>query len=364
MVSSFRTRYPPTIILTHSARKHMRPPSVLVIGNEAHHTWQLLWSAGVVVALMWSTVLCAAMQVPPAWMLAAAVLSGAAYTALVRVLAYLRGSVRHVLLSGLAVLLLVGGAVFWQAEVPLRSALDVMVGGFAVLMTFGRLGCWSSGCCAGATIHHGPAPSDQVRFPNQLIESGAWAVLGLAVLPLALGLEPGHASGVVGISYALLRFWLEGLRGDARPHLFGWSQARWTCLPLLIASLALLQPPPSTQGWVLLAAASVAAGALLLLRGRLFPPVLVLPEAALQAWAAAAAQSPAEVAVPPLLRPGLLVERVPTPKGTALRIRTAAGPVAPAVMGAVMRHVQRSAAQAPEADRETNPSTTQAPPAK
>ncbi len=78
------------------------------------------------------------------------------------------------------------------------------------------------------------------------------------IVPFA---PPGRALIWYLLSYALLRFALEELRADERPHLLSMSVPRWMCLGEFAFALAFTQP----AGWVLM---MVVATALALYLGR------------------------------------------------------------------------------------------------
>ena len=67
-------------------------------------------------------------------------------------------------------------------------------------------------------------------FPVPLVEAAGLGLIGLSgfiALPFA---APGRVFMWVLLAYAILRFGVEGLRGDARPHFLGLSKARWMSL--------------------------------------------------------------------------------------------------------------------------------------
>jgi hypothetical protein len=114
----------------------------------------------------------------------------------------------------------------------------------------GRIGCLMVGCCHGRPAKWG------VRYRREHADAGfpSWLV-GVPLFPVPL-VEALALLGILGITlwlvitqppgtglawyvavYALLRFGLEFLRGDAgRPSLGGFSEAQWTSLVLCIAA--------------------------------------------------------------------------------------------------------------------------------
>lgn len=128
--------------------------------------------------------------------------------------------------------------------------LDVTLIALAGLLVFGRVGCFSVGCCHGRPhgfgVTYGPVHvraglasrwSGVRLFPIQLFESGIVLVATLVGIGLlASGAPAGQASAWQVACYAVSRFSLEFARGDAeRPYYFGLSQAQWISLALLAA---------------------------------------------------------------------------------------------------------------------------------
>ena len=163
--------------------------------------------------------------------------------------------------------------------------LDIVTIGIGVFLVFGRLGCFSVGCCHGTLgrgITYGPAhvaigfwPRWQGRplWPVQAIEAAASAAL--VVLALLWSDTPGTAALVYLDGYALVRFTLELARGDSmRPYVRGLSEAQWLAVGCAVVCAA-WRPNPVTLA---VAALLVAATAVLVVRRRarelLSPPHL------------------------------------------------------------------------------------------
>ncbi|HLT39792.1 MAG TPA: prolipoprotein diacylglyceryl transferase family protein [Enhygromyxa sp.] len=121
--------------------------------------------------------------------------------------------------------------------------LDPMAVGAAFGLAIGRLGCAMAGCCHGIPSSWGIAypPGEwghpRLRwknglrlFPVQILAALSLVTIGVIAIPLALVAEPGSALRWFLAGYAIQRFTLEGLRGDRRPRLLGWSAARWMCV--------------------------------------------------------------------------------------------------------------------------------------
>ena len=226
------------------------------LGDRLVPAWRLCAWAGLCTAAILSIFLSPSLGIAPA----AALLSGAgalcAWTGYAALRARALGRSEHVLFAGLYVGAagLLGAA--WLLDLDLLAALDLYAIQFAAVMTWGRLGCHHNGCCRGLPstwgvryeLQSGPAAGKTTPFlPVQIIESGLWLILMAAGGAMAARSPHGLAAGAVLSSYAMVRYALEGLRGDeVRPQLAGISQSRWLALPSLATGLYLT----STAGGV------------------------------------------------------------------------------------------------------------------
>ena len=134
------------------------------------------------------------------------------------------------------------GVLIALGERPL-AYLDAVACGLAFFLAAGRIGCFLVGCCHGLPSLLGvcygeqqvrdglPSELPAVRlFPVQLIEAFSLVVIGIATSGLGLfGREHGALVFFL-VAYGVVRFGLEGLRGDRRPHFLGLSQARWMAI--------------------------------------------------------------------------------------------------------------------------------------
>jgi len=136
---------------------------------------------------------------------------------------------------------------------PVLAYLDIAILGIGTFLVAGRLGCFMVGCCHGIPhelgVHYGASHVARgfapylvhVRLlPVQLIEAGGAAVLVVAgVIAVARGSDPGWVFAAWVVSYGAGRFHLERLRGDAaRGDIAGFSEAQWTSLVVMVASVA------------------------------------------------------------------------------------------------------------------------------
>lgn len=134
--------------------------------------------------------------------------------------------------------------------------VDLATLGIGMFLVFGRVGCLFVACCHGTPgrgITYGP-PHVAVGFwsrwigrplwPVQLVE--AFASAALVILGLAWSVTPGTAAIIFVTGYAVLRFPLELLRGDAaRPYVLGVSEAQWFAIATL-GACALWRPSVPT----------------------------------------------------------------------------------------------------------------------
>ncbi|HEX2832561.1 MAG TPA: prolipoprotein diacylglyceryl transferase family protein [Thermoanaerobaculia bacterium] len=118
---------------------------------------------------------------------------------------------------------------------PVLPAMELLALALAIAQGIGRIGCAYAGCCHGRPFRVGlryergrvAAHFAGARLvPVQWLESVA-----LLLLATAVALTIGRGAFVVYVSsYAVLRFALELLRGDRRPHFAGLSEAQWICV--------------------------------------------------------------------------------------------------------------------------------------
>ncbi len=138
---------------------------------------------------------------------------------------------------------------------PVLEYLDISLMGIGVFLAFGRIGCFSVGCCHGrpnkkygvlySQEHVDEGFPEYYRgiplFPIQLVESiSVTVVTVLGISTIIMGSEPGTALLIYSIIYGLIRFVLEFFRGDPeRPYWNGFSEAQWTTLAIFAISVGL-----------------------------------------------------------------------------------------------------------------------------
>lgn len=159
----------------------------------------------------------------------------------------------YVLLEHVWIAELVSAGVLRALREPILPYLDVVSIGLVVFLAWGRIGCSMAGCCHGhpssiGLVYDGACARDGfpehlvgIRlFPVPLLESLALLGIALAGAILLGTAREGTALAWVLVAYSVVRFGLEGLRADPRPHLFGLSQARWMSLVELAAAVLLV----------------------------------------------------------------------------------------------------------------------------
>lgn len=163
---------------------------------------------------------------------------------------------------------------------PILPYLDVTLLGIATFLAFGRIGCFSVGCCHGKPARHGVVYGhEHVKkgftwyyegtplLPVQLIESAFVFVLIIAgTILLLLQSPPGLFLTLYTVVYGAFRFVIEFYRGDAnRPYFLGLSEAQWTTLILIAVSvMSSLTGLIPFYIWHMVIAGLVFAGALIL----------------------------------------------------------------------------------------------------
>ncbi len=134
------------------------------------------------------------------------------------------------------------------------SYLDISILGIGTFLAFGRIGCFSVGCCHGKPSNRGVSYgsthvdagfthyySGVKIFPVQLVESAFVSLIVVAsVIVVLLGVKPGTILVVYTVLYGSFRFAMEFFRGDPeRPYWQGLSEAQWTTWLLVGLSLLL-----------------------------------------------------------------------------------------------------------------------------
>lgn len=146
--------------------------------------------------------------------------------------------------GGLIGALIVGGIYAKKSKIPAEH-MDILTLAIPLFHTFGRLGCFLSGCCYGIEFpigfiyHYSPDPvaNEVTRFPVQLVEAIFNLILFLILYRLVSKHKyKGQVLPIYLVSYAIARFLLEFLRGDEiRGHLGVLSTSQIISILILIA---------------------------------------------------------------------------------------------------------------------------------
>ncbi len=118
------------------------------------------------------------------------------------------------------------------------SVLDAIAPALALGHAFGRVGCFINGCCfgrpcgdlPGVVYPRGSAPCEfypGMRIhPVQLYESGCNLLLAIILHILIRRMKSGKTASLYMISYGVIRFFLEFLRGDHRDYIGPFTPAQ------------------------------------------------------------------------------------------------------------------------------------------
>jgi prolipoprotein diacylglyceryltransferase len=157
-------------------------------------------------------------------------------------------------------IMILNAFVLFILDKSILNYLDIALLGIGVFLAFGRIGCYSVGCCHGRPhkqgVKYGQAHVDAgftwfykdiPLLPVQLIESVYVFLTVIAgVILLLRHTVPGTVLIVYTVVYGLMRFILEYFRGDPdRPLWKGVTEAQWTTIVLTIVTYLM-----SRMGWL------------------------------------------------------------------------------------------------------------------
>ena len=131
-----------------------------------------------------------------------------------------------------------------KRKAPIGDMCDLFAVFAPLFHIFGRIGCFLAGCCYGVSWEYGISGrmvaegvrEHTKRFPVQLLEAGLLAVLFLVIYVLFIkGKNKGNLLYLYLAVYAVLRFFLEFLRGDEiRGRLWVFSTSQWISIITLL----------------------------------------------------------------------------------------------------------------------------------
>lgn len=146
------------------------------------------------------------------------------------------------LLGGMA-----AGAIYFKKASLNAEYADIAITSVPLFHVFGRIGCFMGGCCYGIESSFGftytralvPEANGVSRFPVQLLESLLCLLLFLAMYFLIKRrLLCGKLVPFYFISYGIIRFSLEFLRGDEiRGRWLIFSTSQWISIVLIIVGI-------------------------------------------------------------------------------------------------------------------------------
>jgi phosphatidylglycerol:prolipoprotein diacylglycerol transferase len=132
-------------------------------------------------------------------------------------------------------------------SVSFKAVSMLIAGGVPLFHFFGRLGCFSAGCCYGIEASWGfeftgslSAPNGVTLIPVQLFESAANLLIFIFIMLFQRrSKHPERSLTIYLTSYAVCRIVLEFFRGDLiRGGMFGVSTSQWISAGILLYFLA------------------------------------------------------------------------------------------------------------------------------
>ncbi|GAB4431102.1 MAG: prolipoprotein diacylglyceryl transferase [bacterium] len=136
-------------------------------------------------------------------------------------------------------------------KIEVIKATDAVALGIPLAHFFGRLGCFSAGCCYGevcelpwAVRFTHPltiAPKNIPLHPTQLYE--AFLNLALFIILFVLRKRVKKSGGILGIyliGYGSIRFFVELFRGDPRGIYMNLSSAQWISIAFIVGGIFFL----------------------------------------------------------------------------------------------------------------------------
>ncbi|RFM26951.1 prolipoprotein diacylglyceryl transferase family protein [Deminuibacter soli] len=227
----------------------MKPSTHIKLGTRKIPAFHFFGTVGFTAGLLLGVLWCIALHLPVWGMLVMALTAMVAFTVLAMLAKLLTGEEIIVYYHHEIAILLGCALVLGLLHQPVLRFLDIMILCIATFLAFGRLGCFSAGCCHGKPFKKGVVYThahvqegliyyyeNVPLFPVQLAESlyvscivltGCWL--------LSSGAAPGSVLVLYTAGYGLCRYVMEFFRGDPwRPYWQGLSEAQWTTLLLVL----------------------------------------------------------------------------------------------------------------------------------
>lgn len=118
---------------------------------------------------------------------------------------------------------------------------DFVISALPLGHALGRIGCFTKSCCYGAPTDWawGMTSEGAVRHPVQLVEAAANIAVYLGLLWWQRRRhKSGTTVGLYLLTYPIVRFMTEFLRGDERERWAGLNVAQWISMGLLVTGVA------------------------------------------------------------------------------------------------------------------------------
>lgn len=126
---------------------------------------------------------------------------------------------------------------------------DDLAPSLALAIAFGRLGCLFAGCCYGrpydglfALVYPAgsPAPAGVPLFPSPIVECLALVIVTIALTVLGVRKVKWNLMVLFLLSYSVLRFFLEMMRGDGERGFVGFLSTSQLISLAIVLTLAIL----------------------------------------------------------------------------------------------------------------------------
>src|SRR4030095_8268399 len=227
------------------AKPHIR------IFHRPQSAFHVCGCTGLALAILQSMILATGSGLSPWIILAMVICAVFTFFAVVMVTKIITGEEQIIYFHHEIAVMLTTAGLLWLLRQPILPYLDVTILGIGIFLTCGRIGCLMVGCCHGRPYRWGVCYRQEhaeagfapylvgVRlFPIQIVESLYVLCIVAVGIVVFSRRSPGEALAWYVITYDIGRFCFEFRRGDTgRPYLYGFSEAQWISLFLMLAAL-------------------------------------------------------------------------------------------------------------------------------
>jgi prolipoprotein diacylglyceryltransferase len=225
----------------------IKPLTQLKFFKTTVSTFHFFGVLGFICAVLLSIFLARQLALNPAIILLLSIVGAATFFALAFTAKRITGTETIVYYHHEIMIMIFSALALYLMKQPVLRYLDITLLGIGTFLGFGRIGCYSVGCCHGRPHKHGVVYGQQhvdagftwfyknvPLLPVQLIESAYVFLTVIAGVFLLLHhVKPGTVVVIYTVIYGLMRFAIEYFRGDPeRPLWQGLSEAQWTTLSL------------------------------------------------------------------------------------------------------------------------------------